>query len=126
MRAARAAGVRRHLQQLSGFFLKARGVLADEPDGLAIDASAGVALSAQMCAELESRLERTEPLECVGLRYGFFYGPRTWFNPDGAAADPVRRQEMPIVGEGQGVWSWIHVEDVAAATAAALAAPAGI
>jgi hypothetical protein len=98
--AARAAGVRRYLQQLSGFFLKARGVLADESDGLAIDASAGVALSAQMYAELESRLERTEPLECVGLRYGFFYGPRTWFNPDGAAADQVRRQEIPIVGEG--------------------------
>ena len=59
-------------RQLSGFFLKARGVLADESDGLAIDASAGVARSAQMYAELESRLERTEPLECVGLRYGFF------------------------------------------------------
>ena len=100
MLAARAVGVRRYLQQLSGFFLKARGVLADESDGLAIDASAGVARSAQMYAELESRLERTELLECVGLRYGFFYGPRTRFNPDGAAADQVRRQEIPIVGEG--------------------------
>jgi hypothetical protein len=91
--------VRRHLQQLSGFFLKARGVWPTSPTDWR-STCAGVALSAQMYAEFESRLEWTEPLECVGLRYGFFYGPRTWFNPDGAAADQVRRQEMPIVGEG--------------------------
>jgi 2-alkyl-3-oxoalkanoate reductase len=95
----RAVGVRRHLQQLSGFFLKARGVWPTSPTDWR-STCAGVALSAQMYAEFESRLEWTEPLECVGLRYGFFYGPRTWFNPDGAAADQVRRQEMPIVGEG--------------------------
>ena len=95
----RAGAGSRHLQQLRGFFRKARGVWPTSPTDWR-STCAGVALSAQMYAEFESRLEWTEPLECVGLRYGFFYGPRTWFNPDGAAADQVRRQEMPIVGEG--------------------------
>jgi nucleoside-diphosphate-sugar epimerase len=125
LRAARAIGVPRYLQQLSGFFLKARDRLADESDGLAVDASPGVASSATMYAELESRLRDTGAMECVGLRYGFFYGPNTWYHPDGAVADQVRRGEYPILGSGQGVWSWIHIEDAAIATADALAGPPG-
>jgi nucleoside-diphosphate-sugar epimerase len=127
LRAAQAAGgVRRYIQQLSGFFLKAHAGLADESDGLLTKASAGVALSAQMYAELEARLQNAGQLECVGLRYGFFYGPRTWYHPDGAVGDQVRRGEMPIIGEGQAVWSWIHIEDAAVATVLALTAPPGI
>jgi nucleoside-diphosphate-sugar epimerase len=126
LRAAQAAGVRRYIQQLSGFFLKARAGLADESDGLATEASPGIALSAQMYTELEARLQDAGQLECVGLRYGFFYGPRTWYNPEGAVADQVRRREMPIIGEGQAVWSWIHIGDAAVATVLALTAPAGI
>jgi len=52
------------------------------------------------------------------LRYGFFYGPGTWFRPDGDAAHQVLEQRYPIVGSGSGVWSWVHVEDAAAATVA--------
>lgn len=125
-RAAQAEGVRRYVQQLSGFFLKARAGLADESDGLLTKASAGVALSAQMYAELEARLQNAGQLECVGLRYGFFYGPRTWYHPDGAVGDQVRRGEMPIIGDGEAVWSWIHIEDAAVATVLALTAPPGI
>ena len=90
------------------------------------EASPAVTLSAQMYAELEARLQDAGELECVGLRYGFFYGPRTWYHPDGAVADQVRRGEMPIIGEGPGVWSWIHIEDAAVATVLALTAPSGI
>jgi 2-alkyl-3-oxoalkanoate reductase len=79
-----------------------------------------------MYAELEARLQNAGQLECVGLRYGFFYGPRTWYHPDGAVGDQVRRGEMPIIGEGQAVWSWIHIEDAAVATVLALTAPPGI
>jgi nucleoside-diphosphate-sugar epimerase len=126
LRAAQAAGVRRYIQQLSGFFLKARAGLAGESDDLVTEASPAVTLSAQMYAELEARLQDAGELECVGLRYGFFYGPRTWYHPDGAAADQVRGGEMPIIGEGQAVWSWIHIEDAAVATVLALTASAGI
>jgi nucleoside-diphosphate-sugar epimerase len=124
--AARSNGVRRYLQQASGFFLKPGSGLADESEGLAVEASPGVAASAQTYAELEARILSAEDLEGVVLRYGFFYGPNTWYNTDGAAADQVRRQEIQIIGPGNGVWSWVHVEDAAAATVAALSAPLGV
>ncbi|HEV7998237.1 MAG TPA: NAD(P)-dependent oxidoreductase [Planctomycetaceae bacterium] len=125
LRAAQACGVRRYLQQSSGFFLKTDAGLADESNGMATDASPGVAFSARSYAELESRLS-SAVLEGVALRYGFFYGPNTWYNPDGACADQARRQEIPIIGRGEGVWSWVHIEDAATATVAALTAPAGV
>jgi nucleoside-diphosphate-sugar epimerase len=125
-RAAQRAGVRRYIQQASGFFLKGGGGLADESSPLATDASAGVAASAQMYAEIESRLRTSGEMEGIALRYGFFYGPRTWYCPEGAVAKQVRRQQRPMVGEGEGVWSWVHIEDAALATVAALTVPPGI
>jgi nucleoside-diphosphate-sugar epimerase len=125
-RAARAVGVRRYLQQSTGFFLRAGDGLADETEGLAIDASRSVAAAARTYTELEARVLNAAPMEGVALRYGFFYGPGTWYCPEGAVGDQVRRQEVPIVGHGEGVWSWIHIDDAAHATVAALTAPAGI
>jgi nucleoside-diphosphate-sugar epimerase len=51
----------------------------------------------------------------IALRYGAFYGAAN----DGTIA-PVRKRQFPIVGEGGGIWSWIHLDDAAAATALAL------
>jgi len=56
------------------------------------------------------------------LRYGWFYGPGTHFDV-GQIADDVRRRRMPVVGRGEGLWSFIHVHDAAEATVAALAWP---
>ena len=125
-RAARACGVGRYVQQASGFFLKPGSGLADEAEGLAVDASPRVAASARTYAELESRVLNAEGIEGVALRYGFFYGPGTWYNPDGAAADQARKQELAIIGAGDGVWSWAHIEDAAVATVAALTAAPGV
>jgi 2-alkyl-3-oxoalkanoate reductase len=125
-RAARACGVRRYIQQSSGFFLKPGTGLADESAGMAVDASPRVAASARTYAELESRVLNAEGIEGVALRYGFFYGPGTWYNPDGAAADQARKQELAIIGAGEGVWSWVHIEDAAVATVAALTGPPGV
>jgi nucleoside-diphosphate-sugar epimerase len=125
-RAAQAAGVRRYLQQASGFFLKSGNGLADESESLAVDATPGVAAAARTYTELEKRLFSTSAMDGVALRYGFFYGPNTWYNREGASADQVRKQEIPIIGRGEGVWSWIHIEDAAHATVAALTAPPGV
>ena len=62
----------------------------------------------------------------VVLRYGFFSGPGTWYAHDSAVAALVRKRRYPIVGEGAGVYSFVHVDDAAAATVAALDAPSGI
>jgi nucleoside-diphosphate-sugar epimerase len=125
-RAALACGARRYVQQSSGFFLAPGEGLADESVGMAVDATPGVAAHARSYAELEARVLTPGPLEGVALRYGFFYGPGTWYSPEGACADQARRQEIPIVGEGQGVWSWVHIVDAAHATVAALTAPPGV
>jgi nucleoside-diphosphate-sugar epimerase len=124
--AARRLGVRRYVQQASGFFLRPGPGLADEAEGLAVDASPRVAASARTYAELEARLLAAGDIEGVALRYGFYYGPRTWYHPNGASADLVRRGEVPVIGDGGGVWSWVHIDDAAAATADALTIPAGV
>lgn len=125
-RAARACGVRRYVQQSSGFFLQPGSGPADESEGFAVDASPRVATHARTYASLESRVLTAEGIEGVALRYGFFYGPGTWYHPDGAAADQARKQELAIIGEGEGVWSWVHIADAAVATVAALTAPPGV
>jgi 2-alkyl-3-oxoalkanoate reductase len=125
-RSAMASGVRRYIQQASGCFRKAGSGLADESEGLAIDASPGVAASARTDAELEARVLNSGAMEGIALRHGFFYGPHTWYCPEGAAADQARPREIPIVGQGEGVWSFVHIEDAALATVAALTAPPGI
>jgi nucleoside-diphosphate-sugar epimerase len=125
-RAARACGVRRYVQQSSGFFLKPGRGLADESEGLAVDASPRVAAHARTYVELEARVLNAKGIEGVALRYGFFYGPGTWYHPDGAAADQARKQELAIIGAGEAVWSWVHIEDAALATVAALTAPPGV
>jgi nucleoside-diphosphate-sugar epimerase len=125
-RAARACGVRRYIQQASGFFHEPGSGLADETAGMAVNASPRVAASARTYAELEARVLNAGTMEGVVLRYGFFYGPDTWYHPGGASADLARRQELPVLGDGGGVWSWVHIEDAAVATADALTAPPGV
>ena len=125
-RAAMAAEVRRYLQQSSGFFLKSASGLATESDLLAVDAGGNVASSATMYKQIEERLFSTSQPAGTALRYGFFYGPGTWYHREGAAADQVRNGEFSIVGDGSGVWSFVQVEDAAAATVAALTAEPGI
>ena len=117
--AAQAAGVRRYLRQSIAFWGIPGTDLADEKTPLAFDASPAVAADARIVSEIERRLLEVPNLEGIALRYGFFYGPGTWFAPDGDVANQVRQQQFPIVGNGDGVWSWLHIEDAAIATVAA-------
>ena len=71
--AALARGVRRYVQQASGFFLRTGAGLGAESEGMAVDASPRVAASARTYAELEARLSAAGEIEGVALRYGFFY-----------------------------------------------------
>jgi nucleoside-diphosphate-sugar epimerase len=123
-RAALVCGVRRYIQQSSGFLLDAKESLADENSPLALNASPGVAKYAQMYAYVEQRALESS-IEGVALRYGFFYGPNTWYNPDGGAADEIRKQLLPVIEGGKAKWSFVHIEDAARATVAALTAEPG-
>jgi nucleoside-diphosphate-sugar epimerase len=117
--AVRGTGVRRYLLQSSGFWYAPGEGLADEGEPFAYAASPAVAAGSRRYAELE-RTAATAGIDFVALRYGFFYGPGTWFNADGDIGDQVRRRQVPVIGEGQGVWNWVHIEDAAAATTCGL------
>jgi 2-alkyl-3-oxoalkanoate reductase len=56
------------------------------------------------------------PLEGIVLRYGNFYGP----GASEALIELIRKRQMPIIGDGAGIWSWVHLDDAAAAAVAAL------
>jgi nucleoside-diphosphate-sugar epimerase len=117
--AAHAAGVRRYLRQSIAFWAIPGLGLADEETPLAFDASPFVAADARIITELEHQLLDNPSIDGIALRYGFFYGPGTWFHSDGDVARQVRQQQFPIIGNGEGVWSWLHIEDAAMATIAA-------
>ena len=56
----------------------------------------------------------------IVLRYGGFYGPGTSLAPGGEQIEAVRKRRFPVVGSGAGVWSFVHVDDAATATLAAI------
>lgn len=125
--AAEELGVRRYILQSRGFYLDAPpGQLADEAATLRLDAPGEIGISTRVTANCEDRVLASAGMEGVILRYGFFYGPGTWYRPDGAIADMVRNRQSKIVGEGNAVWSFIHIDDAVAATVAALGGTPGV
>jgi nucleoside-diphosphate-sugar epimerase len=119
--AALAAGARRVVAQSIAFaYAPVGGPIKNEDDPLFTDAPAPWSRSIRAVSELERTVTATEGIEGVALRYGFFYGPGSSYASDGSLAREVRRRRLPIVGGGQGIFSFIHVDDVAAATLAAI------
>lgn len=124
--AARELGVKRYILQSRGFYLDApAGRLADETAKLRYDAPGEIGESARTIGAYEDAVLASTSLGGVVLRYGFFYGPGAWYRPDGAIAEQVRKRESAIIGEGNAVWSFVHIDDAIAATIAALNAAPG-
>ena len=118
--AARAAGARRLVAQSIAFiYAPVGGWVKDEGDPTmsGIPGAFGDAVAAVL--GLEQRVLDTEAIDGMVLRYGFFYGPGTAYAADGSQADQVRRRRLPVVGRGEGVFSFVHVDDAAAATVSA-------
>jgi len=119
--AAVAAGARRVVAQSIAFAYAPGGAgLKSEEDPLWDDAPWPWSRSIQALHDLEDTVTQTEGIDGVVLRYGFFYGPGSSYADDGHFAREVRRRRLPVVGKGSGVFSWIHVDDAAAATVAAM------
>ena len=122
--AARAVGARRFLAQSFGAFRWARagGPVLSEADP--VDPNPPAAMRAALVGILH--VERAVPSiewgEGLVLRYGGFYGPGTAISlaPDAQLAAPIRKRLFPIIGDGGGVWSHVHIDDAAAATVAAV------
>jgi len=120
--AARAARVRRFLAQSISFMCSPVGSgLTDEETPLHLDARPGIRALAEAVASLERQTLDAGAMSGIVLRYGWFYGPGTSYDPRGSIPTAIRNGTMPIVGAGAGTYSFIDLRDAAAATVAALA-----
>jgi nucleoside-diphosphate-sugar epimerase len=122
--AGRAVGARRFVAQSFGAWRFARtgGPVQTEVEPLDPDPPAALGPGLAAILYLEQAVTTIEWGEGLALRYGSFYGPGTGISlaPDAVMAAPIRRRRFPIVGDGGGVWSHVHIEDAAAATAIAV------
>ena len=122
--AAKAAGARRFLgQSFAGWPYERDGgpvksedaPLQEHPPKTVSETLAGIRY-------LEETVTGANGIEGLALRYGGFYGPGTsiCLNPDGEQVEMIRKRRLPVIGDGAGVWSLVHIHDAAAATVAAL------
>jgi nucleoside-diphosphate-sugar epimerase len=119
--AAVAAGARRYVAQSGCYYYRPGEGLADEDEPWIEQGPPLVAAGVETLTAVEQRALRPDaPMAGVALRYGVFYGPFTWFHPDGDVAAQLRAGEYPILGSGAGRWSFVHVADAVAATVAAV------
>ncbi|HEX4733241.1 MAG TPA: NAD(P)-dependent oxidoreductase [Thermoleophilaceae bacterium] len=113
--AAAAAGVQKFISQSVAFAYKFE--LGTKTEDSPIRGSAAGEMGSAM-----EELERVTLAATGGivLRYGYFYGPGTAYARDGQQIEMIRRRQLPVIGDGMGCFPFIHVEDAAAATVAAI------
>ena len=119
--AAREAGVKRFIaQSFCGWTYGRSGEpVKTEADALDVDPPEELRRTLEAIQYLEGAVAGSPNLEGIVLRYGSFYGPDTGMLSH-AMIDQVRRRRVPLIGGGGGRWSFIHVEDAASATVAAI------
>src|SRR6478609_3672761 len=120
--AARAAGVRRFICQSIAFAYapgpRPRIMAEDAP--LFVTAPRPFGDTVRSVLNMERTVLAADGIDALVLRYGWFYGPGTYFAEDGAIAADVRRRRFPVIGAGAGLFSFIHADDAASATVAAV------
>jgi nucleoside-diphosphate-sugar epimerase len=126
---ARAAGVRRFVaQSFTGWTNPRYGSrVKTEEDPLDPHPPHSMRQTLDAIRYVEQVVGDSRDADGIVLRYGSLYGPGTHFGPGGDILEAVRRRRFPIVGSGAGMWSFIHVDDIAMATViAAEGAPPGV
>jgi nucleoside-diphosphate-sugar epimerase len=121
--AGRAVGAKRFVaQSFAGWpFARSGGPVKTEDDPLDPTPPDDMRRTLDAIRHLETAVTGADWTEGVVLRYGGFYGPGTSLGPDGGEqAEQVRKRRFPLVGDGGGVWSFVHIEDAADATVAAV------
>jgi nucleoside-diphosphate-sugar epimerase len=121
--AGQAVGVRRFLAQsiaTYGRYARTGGAVKSEEDALEPTPVRDMRGALDAVDHLEQAVVGAHRTEGIVLRYGAFYGPGTSMARGAAQIEMVRKRKFPVVGDGAGVWSFIHVADAADATVAAL------
>ncbi len=119
--AAREAGVQRFIaQSFCGWaFARTGGSVKAETDELDPDPPQELRRTLEAIRYLERTVTASSSPEGVVLRYGAFYGPGTGVF-DRTMLDQIRHRRVPLIGDGAGWWSFLHVEDAASATVMAV------
>ncbi|HEY8446299.1 MAG TPA: NAD(P)-dependent oxidoreductase [Thermomicrobiales bacterium] len=122
LKAARASGVRRVIaQSYTGWpNIREGGPVKTEADPLDPNPPAAMAQSLRAIRYLERTLTQATDIEGIVLRYGSLYGPGTMMSLAGEHVMMIRQRRFPLIGDGAGVWSFIHVDDAARATVLAV------
>jgi nucleoside-diphosphate-sugar epimerase len=117
--AAKAAGVKRFVaQSYTGWpYARTGGAVKTEQDPLDPHPARQTRRSLAAIRHLETAVTEAGG---IALRYGGFYGPGTGLEPAGEQLELVRKRKFPLVGGGRAVWSFVHIDDAAAATVIAL------
>lgn len=125
--AAAASGVQRVVAQSIAFAYAPEGDwVKDEPAPLFLDAPSPWGRSVTAVAELERQVLEARGMDGLVLRYGAFYGPGTWYDPAGGTiARAAAAGKVPLIGSGEARLSFVHLDDAASATVAALDAAPG-
>jgi nucleoside-diphosphate-sugar epimerase len=119
--AGQAVGVRRFVaQSYFASYARTGGPVKSEQDPLDPSPAREMRETAAAIRHVEEAVLDARWTEGIVLRYGGFYGPGTSLAPGAAQVELVRRRKFPLVGDGGGVWSFIHVADAAEATVAAV------
>jgi nucleoside-diphosphate-sugar epimerase len=120
--AALAAGARCFVaQSFAGWpYARTGGPIKTEEDPLVTKPPSALRLTVEAIRHLESTVIGAPGIEGIVLRYGGFYGPGTSIGEGSALLDQVRQRGIPIVDEGTGIWSFVHIDDAARATLAAI------
>jgi nucleoside-diphosphate-sugar epimerase len=103
-----------------GLYVRTGGPVKSEEDPLDPTPPRNLREGAAGIRHLEQAVFDARWTEGIVLRYGAFYGPGTHLAPGGELFEMIRRRRFPLVGDGGGVWSFIHVADAAEATMAAV------
>ena len=120
--AGQAVGVRRFVAQSIGMgsYVRTGGPVKSEEDPLDPAPPGRLREGLAAIRHLEKAVLDARWTEGIVLRYGGFYGPGTNMAPGGEMSEMIRKRRFPLVGDGGGVWSFIHVADAADATVAAV------
>ncbi len=121
---ARAAGAGRFIAQSYGGWTYGRSgtALKTEDDPLDPAPPANQRASLAALRYLDEKVAGAADLAGLALRYANFYGPGTSISLDGDIVAMVRKRRLPVIGTGAGVWSFVHIDDAASATVAAVRA----
>jgi 2-alkyl-3-oxoalkanoate reductase len=122
--AARAAGCRRFIaQSYAGWPYARTGTwVKKEEDPLVSSPEPAFRHTLEAIRHVESAVTGDQTIDGFVLRYGALYGPGTSLGAGGSSIEDIRRRRFPIIGKGTGYWSFVHVDDAASATLAAVGA----